>query len=498
MSISRQLDQVPHKKYLSYELFYSLCGSTTITSELISTTQAELSAGADPNTKGHRYYTFLSLVTKKLPTDLKESLIALLLFHKADPNIRHVEDQTTFLIRTHDSYYLHDTHDTRASALTIASDQKSWLTVMTLVTKTKIPHHQDLLGYALFCALSANDYIHIANETAKILLEAGANPNIRGTPRDDCPCCTFSYPLHLPGAYYNHDEDINITDLLLEKGADVTLTNASGETPLQMLLKMRRNRHYLSRFQESLAKIKNSHENRFGLIVFQRCLLRTQKEINRNKQEISRTLQLLLDIPHDIHLHIESFLLPKNLLRETKDPNLGLYAEQTQYEADTHRKKMAVFKKIYTALRDGQSGLFKFYYRWDKENLGSEALLNEIKRYKENNSESITAKAFALINDIDPSQPFSLELFLEIYQSSFESSLLFKKSKLLGEKNPFYKSSSLNIAIKKQQPISDQIFIHAKKFTFFGCRNRTFNILKALDMIDDKGNKKSDFARLRN
>ena len=137
-----------------------------------------------------------------------------------------------------------------------------------------------------------------------------------------------------------------------------------------------------------------------------------------------------------------------------------------------------------------------------KKNLSRQALSNEIKRYTENNPFSITAKTSALVIEyqaIDPSQPIPLELFLKIYQSSFESSgLLFKKSKLLGEKNPFYRSSSLNTAITKKQPASQEIFDHAQKFTFFGYRNRTFNILKALDMIDDQGNKKNDFARLEN
>ena len=51
MSISRQLHQVHDKKYLYYELVNSLAGSATITSDLIDRTNAELSAGADPNEK---------------------------------------------------------------------------------------------------------------------------------------------------------------------------------------------------------------------------------------------------------------------------------------------------------------------------------------------------------------------------------------------------------------------------------------------------------------
>ncbi len=290
------------------------------------------------------------------------------------------------------------------------------------------------------------------------------------------------YYLNLRGAY--HDDEITL--LLLLAGTDVTLCNNEdglAAAPPNTLCpnwhntgryhqKFYKNPLSLVSYHRALERIKTIHTDRLGLLVFQE----QQKKI-----------------PGCLIIKLKEYLLPPDAWKNFEN-----------------RKKLALCKKIYTALREGQSGIFKTSWQSDNNRYySSDERITNLYTFQwqcpTKNPTRRTPKALALMDEyssyINPSSSIPLELFLKIYQESFEKSgLLFKRSNLLGGSS-FHRSRSLNKSITEKLKnknlnalTPDQIFAHAKKFTFWGCRNRTFKILKALDVIDNEGNKKREIG----
>ncbi len=118
------------------------------------------------------------------------------------------------------------------------------------------------------------------------------------------------------------------------------------------------------------------------------------------------------------------------------------------------------FKKIYTALREGQSGFncFKTNFIAGKENMEHLAFIKEIKRHAKDAPNSRTAKALELAkrhlreNAPNRSMPQNGNLFKEIYLAAFAASRrwscgLFKRSRV--EKGrTIYKISTLETALE--------------------------------------------------
>jgi hypothetical protein len=120
------------------------------------------------------------------------------------------------------------------------------------------------------------------------------------------------------------------------------------------------------------------------------------------------------------------------------------------------------FKKIYTALREGQSGFdcFKTNFIAGKEHLKPEGFIKEIKKHANESPNSRTAKALELAKyyfkkDIpDSCTSKNGPLFKDIYLAAFAASRpwcfgLFKRSKITGK--TIYKISTLETALEGKQ-----------------------------------------------
>jgi len=116
---------------------------------------------------------------------------------------------------------------------------------------------------------------------------------------------------------------------------------------------------------------------------------------------------------------------------------------------------IAAFMKIYKAMRDGESSWFRktnFLDSIDQKELNdSGKLYNRINEYAEKNTNSRTAKAWALaLKHNNDTSPNNTELFKEIYKWSFEHSGLFKKSNVVPG-TFFLRSASLEPRLKDME-----------------------------------------------
>ncbi len=124
-------------------------------------------------------------------------------------------------------------------------------------------------------------------------------------------------------------------------------------------------------------------------------------------------------------------------------------------------QKIVTFKKIYQALRDGQSSLYKTNFLADKAHLSSAALMSQIEAYGRAHPDSRTQKAWALTNQyFDQGSENNLQtntaLISEIYEWGFAKSGVFKMSRVTG--TTFFLSKSLNTEMNKHNGLtSDQI-----------------------------------------
>lgn len=120
--------------------------------------------------------------------------------------------------------------------------------------------------------------------------------------------------------------------------------------------------------------------------------------------------------------------------------------------------RVAAFKKIYEALREGQSGFFKTNFLAEHAGLSDEELYQQIKAHILEKPDSRSAKAWALANihhgRCSADNPV---LFTEVYKYSFQKSgYFFKRSNVLGM--TFYSSKNLNQAVTAAgQLTSDQV-----------------------------------------
>lgn len=148
--------------------------------------------------------------------------------------------------------------------------------------------------------------------------------------------------------------------------------------------------------------------------------------------------------------------------------------EQKQ-KPDTQLQGVA-FRKIYQALRDGQSNLvfYKTNFLADNSHLSDEDLAKAARNYSIMHPNSRTAKAFQLTQiHYKNCNSDNTELFKEIYRWSFKSSHLFSLSSVMGP--TFFWNNSLNSALDKNLLTADKIREGRKKQN-----SRTFNIAKAL------------------
>ena len=128
------------------------------------------------------------------------------------------------------------------------------------------------------------------------------------------------------------------------------------------------------------------------------------------------------------------------------------------------------FKKIYKALRDGQSGFFKTNFLAGKENLPADQFLFKVADYVKKNPNSRSAKALKLVQKYSPICPTNnAKLITEIYKESFQASGIFKKSAITG--TTFFRSNVFN---KKVEQLTYKQFLEAKANT------RTGLIMRAL------------------
>jgi hypothetical protein len=124
--------------------------------------------------------------------------------------------------------------------------------------------------------------------------------------------------------------------------------------------------------------------------------------------------------------------------------------------------RVAAFKKIYTALREGQSGFFKTNFVANHSKLSDEVLYQQILAHIAAKPDSRTAKAWELADRYyRRCSNQNTALFTEIYKYSFEKSgYFFKRSQITGV--TFYSSANLNQATQAQFA-SDQVIEAANK-----------------------------------
>lgn len=125
-------------------------------------------------------------------------------------------------------------------------------------------------------------------------------------------------------------------------------------------------------------------------------------------------------------------------------------------DANSHDliNKINLFKKIYKALREGQSGWFKTDFWADKQNYTNDQFLETLKKHIKENPKSRTASAWLLttklVNEPDPTKVFS-----EVYKEAFERSGIFKRSLLTSQ--TFFSANSLNHWLTSNQLTNDLI-----------------------------------------
>lgn len=124
--------------------------------------------------------------------------------------------------------------------------------------------------------------------------------------------------------------------------------------------------------------------------------------------------------------------------------------------------RVAAFKKIYTALREGQSGFFKTNFVANHSQLSDEEMYQQILAHIAEKPDSRTAKAWALADrHYRNCSHQNHVLFTEIYKYSFEKSgYFFKRSQITGV--TFYSSANLNQAAQAQFT-SEQVVEAASK-----------------------------------
>lgn len=146
------------------------------------------------------------------------------------------------------------------------------------------------------------------------------------------------------------------------------------------------------------------------------------------------------------------------------------------------RTQVITFKKIYHALRDGQTGwsCFKTNYLNGKEHLSDFEFMQQTITYARKYPNSRTAVALDLASDKANQKNCSatnVQLFKNIYQYSVENSGgpfgFFKRSRILGP--TFYRNASLKQKLKETFLTSELIQTHAQNGN-----NRTSAICNAL------------------
>lgn len=115
-------------------------------------------------------------------------------------------------------------------------------------------------------------------------------------------------------------------------------------------------------------------------------------------------------------------------------------AYTTKIISDNLDKKSHAFKRIYKALRDGQSGIYKTNFLEGKDHLSSAELMHAVAEYSKVNPASRTTEALRL-TEMYYTDLANNALFTQIYNWSFEQSGWFKQSNISGVS--FYTSTSL-------------------------------------------------------
>ncbi len=141
-------------------------------------------------------------------------------------------------------------------------------------------------------------------------------------------------------------------------------------------------------------------------------------------------------------------------------------------QLDQQKLQLIIFRKIYKALLESQSGWIKSNFLAKNINKNDRELLIEINSYVKNNPNSRTAAAWDLTkkysHDYDAN---STELFQEIYQYSFKQRIL-SRSQLFGT---FWRKNTIEDKFSEKKDIGEIIKKHEKNNpysrTAIICRN---------------------------
>lgn len=323
-------------------------------------------------------------------------------------------------------------------------------------------------------------------EILQLLLKHGANPALKNSAgltavelaickHNILAICTFAQfvPLHpriLGDALWHllahHSEGcLPIVKTLLEQGADPTISqdfSAMRESKKERLSSLSLSARYCVQEVTTLLL-------QYGASLKDLCIK------NEKKQRAFDTLYIAVTAaPHfesDKQLH-HAERDAKAIKAEALERE-HLQRQEARRLADV-QNQVDAFKKIYTALRDGQSGWVKTNFLNNLRLLSPDAQLAEIQKHAAEKQDSRTAKAWELAKThYADCNNRNLELFASIYDWSFSKSGLFKQSRVTGI-TLFKHSEAIKFSLG---PMSEQQLNH---FTLNNADSRTAKILRVL------------------
>lgn len=222
--------------------------------------------------------------------------------------------------------------------------------------------------------------------------------------------------------------------------------------------------------------------------------LRTDK---KKTKHISTQLQKQLDafnaFYHEIKEHAEVKIeineldnLLKTVTAESKDVLRDLRKFSRDFakrqKEDNLSDKIAAFKRIYHAIRQGQTSLINSDFMADKKNISDEALEKLIAKQIKKFPKGRVAKAWNLAKDKTNQaycnhspQYYPEELFKEMYQIAFEHSGRCKKSNLLGVS--IFNAKKLKQQLDKMN--HDELYEKVNKHKQANKNSRTAKLLTA-------------------
>lgn len=323
-----------------------------------------------------------------------------------------------------------------ASASSSAAGWEQALLFLEAIKKFKCPYSIEDLGIVLFYAIKGGHASVI-----ELLLELGADPNFLVLSSQisdlELEVNRRSYrvsPSELADQYLLHHaitlkNTYAIKNLLLY-GADIRLSDSNGKKAFDLIKDDDVRRCY----NHAIEEVKTIHKARYE------CLVLDQGGDSNGFKALPAEIRIIIKeyvgqgklAPERVPAYFEQ--LRARLIQDKTEEKIFLEKQvaKAQLKRDREEKikiQVSYFKKIYTALRDGQSGFFKTNFLDGKDQLNDETFMEEVFKHIVKYPHSRTSFAWNLVMKMK--RISELELFKRVYEESFAQSGFFKSSSWL-------------------------------------------------------------------